>query len=147
MPPILSRKSATSRPSIAARPRPLTASRTRWLGQNGSGARGGTRRDGRLAGPERLEASAAQRHGETPADHERRIRREAAFELRAEDYFRENPMARHEIEATLSVYKPAPRTGFPISAEDAVAFVVVGQALVDNRLAPEMFWAALQFDH
>jgi hypothetical protein len=60
-----------------------------------------------MAGPERLEASAAQRHGETPADHERRIRREAAFELRAEDYFRENPMARHEIEATLSVYKPA----------------------------------------
>jgi hypothetical protein len=48
-----------------------------------------------------------QHHGDAPAEHERRIRQEAAFELRAKDYFRENPMARHEIEAALSVYRPA----------------------------------------
>jgi hypothetical protein len=53
------------------------------------------------------EAAPLQHHGEAPGDRDRRIRQEAAFELRAKDYFRENPMARHEIGATLSVYEPA----------------------------------------
>jgi hypothetical protein len=56
---------------------------------------------------ERTEPAPAQQPGETLQDHERRIRREAAFELRAKEYFRENPTARHEIGATLSVYEPA----------------------------------------
>ena len=59
------------------------------------------------AAPERLESAPAPHRGEPPEEHERRIRQEAAFELRAKDYFRENPMARHEIGATLSLYEPA----------------------------------------
>ena len=59
------------------------------------------------AAPERLEPAPAQRHDEATEDRERRIRREAAFEQRAKDYFRENPTARQEIGATLSLYEPA----------------------------------------
>jgi len=59
------------------------------------------------AASERPESAPAQHHGEPPEDRERRIRQEAAFELRAKDYFRENPTARHEIGATLSLYEPA----------------------------------------
>ena len=59
------------------------------------------------AASERQPPAPAQQHGEAPEDYEHRIRREAAFELRAKDYFRENPMARHEIGATLSIYEPA----------------------------------------
>ena len=59
------------------------------------------------AAPERPESAPALHHGEPPEERDRRIRQEAAFELRAKDYFRENPMARHEIGATLSVYEPA----------------------------------------
>jgi hypothetical protein len=50
---------------------------------------------------------APTRNSEASADQERRIRQEAAFELRAKDYFRENPTARDEIGATLSVHQPA----------------------------------------
>src|SRR5689334_7481313 len=49
----------------------------------------------------------AQQHAEMTQERERRIREEAAFELRAKEYFRENPTARDEIGATLSVYEPA----------------------------------------
>src|SRR5207253_2793284 len=59
------------------------------------------------AAPEHQPPAPAQHYGEMPEDRERRIRREAAFELRANDYFRENPTARQEIGATLSLYEPA----------------------------------------
>jgi hypothetical protein len=59
------------------------------------------------AAPEAPEAAPVQQHGEASADRERRIRHEAAFELRAKDYFRENPTAQQEIGAALSLYKPA----------------------------------------
>ena len=49
----------------------------------------------------------APHRGEMPKDHERRIRQEAAFELRAQEYFKENPMARQEIGTALSHYEPA----------------------------------------
>jgi hypothetical protein len=59
------------------------------------------------AAPDRPEPAPPQQHGESLEEHERRIRREAAFELRAKEYFRENPTARQEIGATLSLYEPA----------------------------------------
>jgi hypothetical protein len=82
------------------------------------------RRHGRAGA---AEPAPAQRHDEATEDRERRIRREAAFELRAKDYFRENPTARQEIGATLSLYEPA----------DHVAEVIL-QSEIGPALAHEL---------
>jgi hypothetical protein len=64
-------------------------------------------RNADTAASSRPDFAARPHQDPTADDREQRIRREAAFELRANEYFRENPTAQQEIGATLSVYEPA----------------------------------------